>query len=390
MVKKRYIAYLLFLMALCYIISPWFFEKKLLFNELIAFSGLFLLAYKKFKIGNDNITRWVLFLVIWGSFHTLISLFRMDKLYYYLRNLVIVYSMFSFFIGYYLYIYLKGFISKIFALLKIYIVTFLFLPVSTFLFERFGMATLFPALFKKSSNRLIIPLLIPVNIIYAITYNSATAILLSAFYFLILFAPGYRFFKQIMIVGFIVFAIFFISIQSNLNIIANHYTPYSDKAIHEVMDSHPLLSADGNTTWRLVLWKQIIVDHFPDNIAGLGFGTPVMKYYPVEDYSKLDSLPYVLGAHNSFIYLFGRLGIFYLFFLLVIYTKIFKEYFYHKRYYYSNKSILIFLSFFAITIIALFNPTLESPIFASAYWLILGFLSKVIYTRESVKAVTIL
>ncbi len=390
MVKKKHIIYLLFIVTLCYTISPWFFEKQLLFNELLAFSGLFLFAYKRFKIGNDNITRWILLLLIWCSFHTIVSLFRMDSFYYYLRNLVIVYSIFSFFIGYYLYIYLKGFISKIFALLKIYIVTFLFLPVSTFLFERFGMATLFPALFKKSSNRLIIPLLISVNIIYSITYNSATAILLSAFYFLILFAPGYRFFKQIMIVGFIVFAIFFISIQSNLNIIANHYTPYSDKAIHEVMDSHPLLSADGNTTWRLVLWKQIIVDHFPDNIAGLGFGTPVMKYYPVEDYSKLDSLPYVLGAHNSFIYLFGRLGIFYLFFLLAIYTKIFKEYFYHKRYYYSNKSILIFLSFFAITIIALFNPTLESPIFASAYWLILGFLSKVIYTRESVKAVTIL
>ncbi len=386
MIKKRYIAYLLFLISLCYIISPWFFEKKVLFNEFLAFSGFILLACKKFKIGNDNITRWILLLLIWSFLHTIVSLFRMDHFYYYLRNLVIVYSIFSFFIGYYCYGYLKDFIGKIYTLLKMYTITFLFFPLSSFLYERFGMSTLFPALFKKSSNRLIIPLLILLNIIYAVMYNSATAIILSGFYFLLLFAPGYRFFKQLTIVVFILFALFFIRIQPNLNIIANNYTPYSDAAIHEVMDSHSLLSIDGNSTWRLVLWKQVIIDHFPANIVGLGFGTPVMKYYPVEDYSKVASLPYVLGAHNSFIYLFGRLGIFYLFFLLVIYRKIFKEYFYHKSYYYSNKSILIFLSFFAITTISLFNPTLESPIFASAYWLILGFLSKAIYKRGTVDA----
>jgi hypothetical protein len=252
------------------------------------------------------------------------------------------------------------------------------------------MATLFPALLTKTSNRQVIPLLILINIICAITYNSATAIVLSGFYFFLLFSPGYRFFKQVFILGFAGFVIFFIIIHPYLNIIANHYTPYTNTGIRKVMDSHLLLSLDANSTWRLILWNQVIVDHFPGNIVGLGFGTPVMKYFPVEDYKKIDSLPYVLGAHNSFIYLFGRLGIFYLFFLLVIYTKIFKEYFYYKSYYYSNKSILLFLSFFAITIISLFNPTLESPIFASAYWLILGFLSRVIYTRESVKSVNIL
>jgi O-antigen ligase len=148
------------------------------------------------------------------------------------------------------------------------------------------------------------------------------------------------------------------------------------------MNSHPLLGIDGNSTWRLVLWKQVLTDHFPANLFGLGLGTPIFRYYPVEDYNKLDSLPYILGAHNSYIYLFGRLGIVYLLVLAVLYTHIFKEYFYHKTFYYSNNTILLFWSFYAVSIIALFNPALESPVYAAGYWLVLGLLAKAITNRN--------
>jgi hypothetical protein len=68
---------------------------------------------------------------------------------------------------------------------------------------------------------------------------------------------------------------------------------------------------------------------------------------------------------------------------LPIYACIFREYFYHKAYYYANNGILIFWSFFAITIIATFNPTLETPIFAGAYWLILGLVAATIRQRTT-------
>jgi hypothetical protein len=102
----------------------------------------------------------------------------------------------------------------------------------------------------------------------------------------------------------------------------------------------------------------------------------------VEDFTKIPTLPYVLGAHNSFVYLFGRLGILYVLIIANVYRCIFKEYFYYKRYYYSNNQIMLFWSFLAITGIALFNPTLESPIYASAYWLILGFTARAIHQRK--------
>jgi len=380
MIKKSTIANCIFTITLLYIISPWFFERKLLFNEILVAIAILLFTYKRFRVGNDKISIYMLLLLTWGGVHLITSLFRMDSLYYYLRNSVIVYSMSTFFIGYYFLKYLKGYIDKIRTLLRSYIGIFLFIPLPRYLFERFGMSMLFPALFKKAGTYVPFILLL-INIIYGFTYDSLTALTLSAFYLLLFISPGYKFFSQVIALGFIVFAGFFIYLHPNLELIGNRYSPYNHIGIFDVIHSHPILSIDGNSTWRLVLWNQIIFDNFPTNIFGLGFGTPAIRYYPVEDYSKLSTLPYVLGAHNSFVYLFGRLGIIYVLLITPIYIKIFKEYFYYKSYYYSNKQIFIFWSFFAATMIALFNPALESPIYASGYWMLLGFVARAIHNR---------
>lgn len=382
MIRKTTIAYFLFSIAICYIIAPWFFEKNLYFNELLAAMGLLLLAYRRFKTGRHLIGQCILLLLGWSSVHVATSLFRMDSLYFYFRNLVIVYSMLSYFVGYYCFRFLPGFMAKIRKLLLLYIGVFLIIPLPRLLFERFGVSVLFPALIQNLSNRRALPALILINIIYSITYKSVTSFIQAVFYGLLLISPGYRFFKQVIVVMILIFIVFFAAIQPNLDMISKHYSIYNMVAIYEVMNSNPLLSLDGNSTWRLVLWKQVLVDHFPDNIFGLGFGTPVIRYFPVEDITKVHSLPYVLGAHNSFIYLFGRLGLVYILLMALVYRYIFKEYFYHKSFYYSNRGILIFWSFFAITNIALFNPTLESPIFAGTYWLILGFLARTIEQRK--------
>lgn len=384
MTKKTTITYCIFTIALLYIVSPWFFEKQLFFNELLSLTGFSLLIYKRFKPGNDIISVCMVMLLGWSAVHLLTSLFRMDSFYYYLRNSVIVYSMFSFYIGFYCLRYLDGYIQKINIFLRLYVAIFLFIPLSKLFFERFGMAMLFPALLKGIKSRYVPLLLVVLNCIYAISYDSSTAMAIAAFYLLILISPGYKFFSRVMLIGFILFGAFFIYFLPNFSLVSHGYSHHNDVGIINVRNSHPLLSLDANSTWRLVLWKEIIVDNFPSNIFGLGFGTPLLKYYPVEDYTKLATLPYVMGAHNSFVYLFGRLGIIYLLLLIPIYIGIFREYFSHKAYYYANNQLLIFFSFFAITIIAVFNPTLESPIYASAYWMLLGFVARAIYNREQI------
>ena len=381
MIKKSTIAYFIFSIVLLFIISPWFFEKKLLFNELISIIGLLLFFYHGLKIGKNVISICVALIFFWGIVHLITSLFRLDNFYYYLRNLVIVYSIAAFFIGYHCLKYLGGFIGKIRQLLRVFIGFFLIVKGSGLIFERFGMAMLFPSIFKRARETWVPYLLILINIIYGITYDSSTAMVIAAFYILLFISPGYKFFKQVMIVALLGITFLFIYLIPNLSLISVNYSHYTYTGIRNVMKSNPILMLDANSTWRLVLWKEIIVDNFPANIFGVGYGTPLLKYYPVEDYSKLASLPYILGAHNSFVYLFGRLGIIYVLLIVPVYIKIFKEYFYYKTYYYSNNQILLFWSFFASTMIALFNPALESPIYAAGYWMLLGFVARAIHNR---------
>ena len=384
MIRKTILAYFIFSLAVCYIITPWIFEKQFLFNEILAVTGLIILGYKRFKTGSDMISICMIFLLAWCGLHLITSVFLNDSFIYYIRNAVIAYSMFSFFIGFYLLKYVGGYVKRIRNFLRYYIGFFLFVK-TPMLFERYGVSTLFPALFKNARHALIPVLLIIINIIYAFTYQSSTAMVIALFLFFLFISPGYKFFKQTFTVLFVAFLILFFYLHPNLSRIKNQFSTNNNKGIQEVMDSHPLLSVDGNTTWRLVIWDQILFDRFPKNLYGIGFGTPMLEYYPIEDPRKLKTLPYVLGGHNSYIYLFGRLGLVYLFIMLVIYTKIFKEYFYFKDVYYSNNQIFIFWGFFAITIIALFNPVLESPLFASAYWLLLGLTARCIYNRNTIE-----
>jgi hypothetical protein len=383
MMRKATIAYVIFTIAILYIITPWFFEKKLLFNELLSATGLLLLVWKRFRVGNDPVSVGMILLLSWCGIHAIVSLARMDTIYFYLRNMVILYSMFAFFIGFFLLKYLGSFVNRIRLLLRAFIGLFILIPLPRTLFERFGVAMLFPALFKNTANKWIGLLLIVLNIIYGISYDSFTSMLVAAFFMLLFISPGYRFFIQVSFCVLVVFTVVFIYLHPNLTMISYNWAFRTDRPIHYVMDSHPLLGIDGNSTWRLVLWDQLLVDDFPQNIFGLGFGTPVLKYYPVEDYDKLHTLPYVLGGHNSYVYLFARLGIVYLVLTLYIYAAVFKEYFYHKAWYKSNNLILVFWSFFTVTIIALFNPVLESPIYASAYWMLLGFTARAIYNRRN-------
>lgn len=385
MIKKSSIAYVIFLVALFYIITPWVFEKKFFFNELLAATGFLLLAYKRFKVGNDIISICIILLLAWCSFHLFTSLLRKDSMYYYLRNSVIVYSMFSFYIGFFCLRYLDGFFKKIRSILRYYVGIFLFIPLPLTFYERYGVSTLFPSLFKNSRHRWLPLLLVSMNFIYSFTYESSTAFMIGVFLLLVFISPGFIFFRQSVVLILLLMTLMFIYLQPNLGLIKNQFSTKNNKAIREVMQSNRLLSIDPNSTWRLVIWKQVITDHFPKNVFGLGFGTPIVKYYPIEDIRKVATLPYVMGAHNSFIYLFGRLGIIYLVLIIIAYNSVFKEYFYFKSYYYSNNQILIFWSFFAITVITFFNPILESPLFASVYWLLFGFTARCIYNRRCIE-----
>jgi hypothetical protein len=381
MAKKRDIVYFIFSIILFYIISPRVLEKMLLLNEWLVIAGIAVLAWNRFVIKRTAIVIYVALLILWCAFHAVISLFRMGDFYYYLRNLVIFYSIFTFFIGFYLYSYLNSFIAQVKKILKVYIPVLLIFP-NELLFDRFSMSTLFPVLLHGINRRWIHWTLVPFNLIYAVTYKSSTAFMIAVFLMLVFISPGYKFFKRIFLLAVALFTMFFIYMHSYISIIYT-FNKQDNYIIDRVEQVHPLLAMDPNNTWRLILWDQILIDNFPDNLFGLGFGTPVLKYFPIEDYNKLASLPYVVGGHNSYIYLFGRLGIVFVILILLIYNEVFRDFFTYRKTYQLSGDYLIFCSFFAITIIALFNPVLETPIFAGTYWLSLGFVARAIHGRQA-------
>ena len=383
MMRKTTIAYVILTIAVLYILSPYMFEKYFFFNEVLSLTGLLILLYKRLRTGNDPVSIAVVLLIAWCGVHAITSLFRMDGLYFYLRNSVIMYSMMTFFIGFYLFKYLGTYLNKIRTGLRAFIGTFLLIPLPRLFFERYAVAMLFPALFKNTASKWVAVLLIVLNVIYAITYKSSTSGVAAMFFTFLFLSPGYRFFSQSMIVSFLLFAGLMIYLHPNLALISYKWAFYTENPIINVMRSNALLRIDGNSTWRLVLWDQLLVDNFPANIFGIGFGTPAVRYYPVEDYSKLHTLPYVLGGHNAFIYVFSRLGLVYIVLTVFIYAKVFREYFYYKAYYFANNQVLIFWSFFAASVIALFNPALETPLYAGGYWMLLGFTARAIYNRRN-------
>ena len=375
---KKSLAFLCLFLATIYIIGPYFFEKNIFLNEVLSLIGLIALAIKGFKIKKSTISLNVLFLIALGMIHAIVSLFVHDGWYYYFRNTVIVYSVFSFFFGYFIFSYFLQFIARYRSVIKHYVIVFLIFPITNLFYDRFGMSVLFPTVFKPEGNhKWILPSLAILVGIYSVRYESSTILLLSFFYSFILFFPSYSFLKLTFFLVLICFGTVFIYLLPNLSLIENGFSFFSTDAIWNVINSHALLQVDPNSTWRLVIWKQLIVDSFPGNLLGIGFGTPALKYFPVEDYNKLDTLPYVLGAHNSFIYLFNRLGVLFLFIMYSIYQCVLKEYFRYRKVY-SVQSLLLFYSFFAITFIALFNPTLETPIYASSFWIILGLVGRAI------------
>lgn len=381
MIRKLYVVNILLFLALIYIMVPRVLEKTLFLNELLALAGALLLIRKRFMVQRFPIIIWFSLLLLLCLLHAVVSLFRMDGLYYYLRNMVIFYSMFSFFIGFWFYKYLKQFIAKIKIFLTAYIAVFLFYRNESF-FDRFGVTALFPALLTGLNNRFAPYLLVLLNIIYAITYTSSTAFMIAMFLLLVLVSRKYRFFRAIVITGLSALAVFFIYIHPYVAVIYTYSDQSSMTLIGTVKATHPLLAQDPNNTWRLIMWDQLIVDHFPANLAGIGFGTPALRFFPVEDYTKLSTLPYVVGGHNSFIYLFCRLGVLFLVIIAMIYHLVFKEYFENRSRYRQSGDDLIFLSFFSVTVVAFFNPVLETPIFAGTYWLLLGFVTQAIYNKR--------
>lgn len=209
--------------------------------------------------------------------------------------------------------------------------------------------------------------------------------------------PNFRLFAIFSIGGLSVLVAFFIYFSKYIERYKIHGDCCLYGNMHAVVTSHKIFTFDGNTTWRAILWYRAIVERSPENLWGIGFGTPLLPYregmhvqyfHEMHKYAPIGSAEYeihVSGVHNTYLTLFLRLGLLFVVFLGILYYKIFSFFYRFKEDLRKEGLIVLVFSFFAISIIGFFNLVLESSIYASLFWVLLGALLQItqVYAKEN-------
>lgn len=387
--KIRYSTIIL-LIATLYGVNYFVFERVLFFNELLSLIGLLLFIKfsfsprGKFILPHNTVYRHVLYFIVLGCLYAVISLPIKTNWYYYFRNLSIIYSAFSFFLGYHLYHQQFEFFNKI----KKWIYAYAFLSFGLrweFLIDRNAYAFWFAQLRRNWALKSVFVLIL-LYIIYVISYTSLTVILILLIVLGIRYIKNYAQFKLVAFIGFAAFATLFILAMPYLKLYKADTGSLFGDVLH-VYAQHPWFWIDPNSSWRMVFWYRTLIENFPQNLLGIGIGTPLLPYtkginstgLPVDD----QTLAHVIGTHNTFITLFVRFGIVSTIIFAIIYNSVLTEFFRYKKYYLNHRNDGgIFLGFFTLTCVGLFNLLIESVTLSGLYWISLGFVATTIMERK--------
>lgn len=389
---QRYGMYLLLLIFFAYGLNGEFIERHLFFNEILSFAGcIFFLTFtfqfeKKYLvyIPSSKIYRLVLFYLALCVFHMAFSLIYKTNLYFYLRNTVIFYSAFVFFLMFHLEPYVSKFTRTIKLPLFSFVAIGLLIPKYNLL-DRFNAAVIFPFFFN-AFKWYHITLLLALNLILAIQYSSMTVTVVSVLLLGIIMIPKFKWFKALTIVGLVTLVLFFVGFNSNIKQYdQGHYRLFGDT--YGVINSHEIFSKDLNSTWRVVFWHRAAIERFPENLVGIGFGTPLLKYDKGSNTVETDHDDFhdihVSGTHNTYITLTLRLGLLYLVLMTLIFGEVFKHFYARKKEILKSNIGTYFMAFFTISLIGLFNLVKESPLSAALFWGLLGLVAASMYKQES-------
>ncbi len=387
---KVKVSSILLALILLYGINYFVFERILFFNEVLSLAGFIILLItsfrrdSKFWLPHSLIYKSVLLFVGLGMIHAIVGLFIKTTWYYYFRNLSIIYSVFAFFLGFHLYHAQYPFYFRI----RKWVYAYGLFAFST---ARFGLLdrnsfAFWLTLFQRNWNLLGVAFLFVMLGLYLLAYTSLTVFITGAVIIAFLIVRRYStfvFFSGLALTVFIFLFAQAIPYMQWYNVRQDLF--FGDVAY--VYSLHPWFSLDHNSSWRLIFWYRTVVEAFPANLFGLGLGTPLLPYLPDVTTTDLgfpdEYITHVIGAHNSFVTVYTRLGLLSIFLFGIIYHRTLKEFFKHKRYYLNSRNDGgVFFAFAAITVCASFNLVIESPTLAGLYWFSLGLVARAIYARK--------
>lgn len=346
-------------------------ERIIYINEIYSLFGFISFVYfRKLEIHRPNINKphtileyFLIYLTV--RFALSIPFYEGDLLPI-LRMSVIWYSIFSFYLGIQLASMVRGKSKKLFSIAY---------PLMVISPERLSMG-LFSILSSGFRSNKIILMLIILGLLIQGTFHQVSTPVFSALIVLIIyFTKKYLFSSnKLMPKKIVQFSILLSTTLLALLYVLNrsYYFEFVD-AGYEYYG----INADSNMYWRLNYWYYLISSTLQnDPIFGLGFARKLFDisnddlwWLIIGGTGDNTVVEYILGPHNSLIYIFARTGLIGFIIFVTFLSSMF-------RILWIDGRIGLISAFVIINVSMLLNVILESPIWALNYWLIMGLIYK--------------
>tara|TARA_Y100000588_G_C14137844_1_gene874651 strand:+ start:154 stop:1218 length:1065 start_codon:yes stop_codon:yes gene_type:complete len=326
--------------------------------------------------------------------HLVTSYFYYDiNEYGYLRNSQIVYSAFTFFLGFKIYDYIwAGRPGKVVVIL-FFIFSALFLR-----HWSYAAAVLLPGMLARNSSTkkyllivLALYLFVYLSVILKGTAAAGTTPIAYLFFilaigFVFLYGKAYVAAKITILSLLFVSSVSIVLVYPMIEGLLNHDFSYFSWQFRR---EFPIEITDANTAWRFGLWTTLIKEMFMNKIWGIGFGVPL---FPTGLETKMNlnaeldpHFMYTVGAHNSFLTLLVRLGGVGMVIMCVMYWSLVASIRQNVQRWFDGNDVFrfsIFLSLLAISFQALFHVVIETPLYSSVYWVSWGLFYKALVTDD--------
>jgi hypothetical protein len=344
-------------------------ERLLLVNELFVVCGIIILAYKfslKIRLNKHDIPLIIFILYTTLFLIRIVFTDNLGTLYQIIRTLPLYYSVYAFFLGVWLakYVTTKTKISE-----RLKYITVLWGPGITLV------SFLFFSIRKNRSQIITLLLTVMTLLIHFFSYSGGSLTI----YVLSFFALFSLLFKntQLYLLGILfkprIFILLLISTFTLTSLVYISYNPLFS-------NFNPTLLGDSNVVWRITFWFNSVENLIQTNLLfGIGLGTPIVSPYDlrfeyVSNVNPSDpNIFFTIGIHNSHLAVFVRYGIIgFILYVSALYSIIGKAILRCRNDQYLWSLIT---SFLLLNISALFNVVLESPLYASTYWMLLGLIS---------------
>jgi hypothetical protein len=347
-------------------------ERVIYLNEVLAlFGGIFYLK----QLPNLWKIDWPLllinFIIVYGGLRAIQSLTHTTYYYGYFRTLVLLYSIPCFFLG----IEFVKRRKQLFDNRFLKILAFPLAIISIFFSGIEVAPAFFPLLFKNYKRTFLLSVVFTLLMPFFHHGHLTTLTMVIALLVLPWLLTKEKFKRAV----FHPFTISLLVIIFFTGVITA-YLHFKKAFFLEHYQAMPFF-LNNDTSWRLMYWGyELTSKNFSQLLFGIGFGTPIFNIHNPHLHFIFGSnlakwneahkvFPYALGTHNFLIDVFTRLGLVGLLPLLGFFILTLNQF---RKLKLDHFTTCCFMAFVLVTIGALCNVVVATPLYAASFWIFVG------------------